>query len=72
MEKKFELFNQSFKSQGNQAMRGNHLLLFDGASHQIIKLDAQIGLRPKTASAVQQRKTSLPDEDPTSIIKSNK
>ena len=43
MTSKFEFFNKQF-SKSNGTMKGNHLLLFDGAKQQIIKLEASIGV----------------------------
>ena len=50
---KFEFFNKSFykklsRSGGDEKdVSGNHLILFDGKKQQIIKLDADIDLKPK-------------------------
>ena len=51
---KFEFFNKSFykKASGGATqgdMGGNHLIIFDGKKQQIIKLDADIDLKPKKA-----------------------
>lgn len=50
---KFEFFNKSFYKKlsraggGQQDVSGHHLILFDGKKQQIIKLDADIDLKPK-------------------------
>lgn len=50
---KFEFFNKSFyrklSKSGGEDVSGNHLILFDGKKQQIIKLDADIDLKPKNA-----------------------
>ena len=47
---KFEFFNKAFykklsKSGSGEDVSGNHLILFDGKKQQIIKLDADIGVK---------------------------
>ena len=52
MTHKFELFNKQFANQPNAT--GNHLLLFDGAKQQVIKLDASIGVKQAVRDTIKE------------------
>ena len=52
MTQKFELFNKQYANQPNA--KGNHLLLFDGAKQQVIKLDASIGVKQAAKDTIKE------------------